>query len=98
MLDSIISENPNPSSTTHASQPVTFASHDRIVDQESQETRPGDDMEEEIPTLNLYMTVGLLVVVTVVSCSSSSLRLQNLQPFRRPSLSPPNSLSRLSMD
>lgn len=69
MLDSIMSENPNPSSTTHASQPVTFASHDNIVDQERQEET--DDVEVEIPTLNLYMTVGLLVVVTVVSCFPS---------------------------
>ncbi|KJA22895.1 hypothetical protein HYPSUDRAFT_87039 [Hypholoma sublateritium FD-334 SS-4] len=66
MLDSIASDNPNPSSTTHASHPVAFASHDDIVDQERQEVREADDVEVEIPTLNLYMTVGLLVVVTVV--------------------------------
>ena len=72
MLDSITSENPNPSSTTHASQPATFASHDHIVDQERQDVQGADDAEEEIPTLNLFMTVGLLVVVTVVSCPSFS--------------------------
>ena len=51
---------------------VVPTSHDHIVDQERQDVQGADDAEEEIPTLNLFMTVGLLVVVTVVSCPSFS--------------------------